>query len=334
MNKLAIIIPAYKYDFFEACLDSILQQTDTRFNLYIGNDGGDRRIGDRVKAKQKETQIPIQYHYFEDRIGAERLCEQWVRCIELSTNEPYIWLFPDDDVMGSECVGQFYEVLKNEAQAPALIRFNMVLINQTGEPYHICPPNPRYENQAALCYHFLNNKRENRLSDFIFSRVQYEKKGFVAFPLAWGSDICTWLHYASDSSIVSIDFEKDTLVYFRVFTNSISGSNQGKATKISATIDYLAWINTHIIPTIDHPIIHKNMLVSRMEKHFFYFVKEDMGLLPMRLFRKSATTLASITSKPVWLFYVKQLFIWLYILVFRILNGIKKGVFGGNFSIF
>lgn len=35
---LAIVIPYYKYTFFEATLISLKNQTDKRFNVYVGND--------------------------------------------------------------------------------------------------------------------------------------------------------------------------------------------------------------------------------------------------------------------------------------------------------
>lgn len=38
MKKLAIVIPAYKVDFFETVLFSLAQQTCKDFTVYIGED--------------------------------------------------------------------------------------------------------------------------------------------------------------------------------------------------------------------------------------------------------------------------------------------------------
>ena len=37
-NKLAIVIPAYKKEFLDACLQSLTNQSCSRFNVYIGID--------------------------------------------------------------------------------------------------------------------------------------------------------------------------------------------------------------------------------------------------------------------------------------------------------
>jgi glycosyltransferase involved in cell wall biosynthesis len=42
MEKIAINIPYYKIDFFEATLSSIANQTDKRFTVYIGNDSSNQ----------------------------------------------------------------------------------------------------------------------------------------------------------------------------------------------------------------------------------------------------------------------------------------------------
>ena len=38
MSKLAIIIPSYKIRFLKNALDSLVNQTNRNFNLYIGDD--------------------------------------------------------------------------------------------------------------------------------------------------------------------------------------------------------------------------------------------------------------------------------------------------------
>ena len=38
MNKLAIIIPAYKPDYLEETLESLTKQTNKDFKIYIGDD--------------------------------------------------------------------------------------------------------------------------------------------------------------------------------------------------------------------------------------------------------------------------------------------------------
>ena len=66
-NKLAIVIPYYKIDFFEETLKSVAAQTDNRFTLYIGNDKSPHDPSPLI-----EKYFPKgNYHYYnyEDNLG-------------------------------------------------------------------------------------------------------------------------------------------------------------------------------------------------------------------------------------------------------------------------
>lgn len=46
---LAIIIPYYKLRFFEATLESLANQTDKRFKVYIGDDASPENLADLLE---------------------------------------------------------------------------------------------------------------------------------------------------------------------------------------------------------------------------------------------------------------------------------------------
>ena len=43
--------------------------------------------------------------------GGHDLVAQWNRCIQLTQNEPWLWLFSDDDIMGPRCVEYFFNTI-------------------------------------------------------------------------------------------------------------------------------------------------------------------------------------------------------------------------------
>lgn len=106
---MAIVIPAYKITYLRETLESISRQTDKRFNLYIGDDCSPYDIESVVK--EYENKIPLTYKRFDTNLGGKDLVAQWERCIEMTKDEEYIWLFSDDDTMDPECVASFYKVL-------------------------------------------------------------------------------------------------------------------------------------------------------------------------------------------------------------------------------
>ena len=110
LNRLAIVIPLYKIDFFEETLNSICNQTDKRFNLYIGNDASSSDFEEIIKSYKEK--FDFTYQFFKNNLGGEgRLVEQWERCIALSNNEEYIQILGDDDFISSNFVETFYQIL-------------------------------------------------------------------------------------------------------------------------------------------------------------------------------------------------------------------------------
>ena len=94
MNKLAIVIPAFKIRFLSQTLDSIARQSCKDFTLYIGDDNSPDDIYSVVR--EYEDVIDIVYKKFPENLGSKDLLSHWERCIDMAL-EPYIFFFSDDD---------------------------------------------------------------------------------------------------------------------------------------------------------------------------------------------------------------------------------------------
>lgn len=123
-RDLAIIIPTYKESFLDAALDSIAAQTCQDFTLYIGDDYCSpydlKSIVDRYRDK-----IHLVYKRFDTNMGGKDLVAQWERCIDMSQDEEWIWLFSDDDVMEASCVENFYKSLQETNASYDLYHFDV-----------------------------------------------------------------------------------------------------------------------------------------------------------------------------------------------------------------
>ena len=111
MKKLAIIIPAYKAMYLESTLNSFVSQTESNFNIYIGDDDSPEDIYSIVEKFRHK--LNIEYIKFGENIGSKSLTKQWERCVEMS-NEEWIWLFSDDDIASPHCVEVFYKTVNND----------------------------------------------------------------------------------------------------------------------------------------------------------------------------------------------------------------------------
>ncbi|MBD5370247.1 MAG: glycosyltransferase family 2 protein [Bacteroides sp.] len=192
---VAIVIPAYKPDFLRSTLESIAAQTDRRFHVFIGDDASPHDIASI--AAEFEGRLPLTYHRFADNLGSTDLVGQWHRCIGLTGDIPYIWLFSDDDVMGSECIRDFLSLPKR-VRDESVLRFSLRIIDAEGRHIEDAPSYPLRVTPAE----YLKGKLEGGLTsyvvEFIFPRRVYDAVGgFENFDLAWGSDFMTWIKMAN-----------------------------------------------------------------------------------------------------------------------------------------
>ena len=130
-NDLAIVIPAYKSTFLAAALDSIAAQTCQDFTLYIGDDCSPNNLEEIVD--KYRDKINLVYKHFNTNLGGKDLVAQWERCIDMSQDEEWIWLFSDDDVMEASCVEIFYKSIQETNASYDLYHFDVKVINDDGK---------------------------------------------------------------------------------------------------------------------------------------------------------------------------------------------------------
>ena len=238
-HRLAIIIPAYKATFLPASLDSIAMQTCKDFTLYIGDDCSPEPISDIVE--QYRDKIELVYQRFDTNLGGKDLVAQWERCIAMSQDEPYIWLFSDDDVMEPNCVEELFNQIENTKGVYNLYHFNVDVIDERGAFKW------RKQDYPAVlsAYRFYCGKNSMRLSAFVvenvFSRKVYERfGGFMKYDLAWGSDIATWIVFCGEKGMCTVPHAR---VKWRQSSQNISPnySRQISERKLRADQNLLNW---------------------------------------------------------------------------------------------
>ena len=236
-KKLAIVIPAYKETYFETAVSSIANQTCKDFTLYVGNDCGSDEIG--FITEKYSSRIDIVYHRFDENLGGKDLVAQWERCIAMTQDEEWIWLFSDDDVMGKRCVELFYETISSNDFD--IYHFNVKEIDGKGNETGNCS---KYQDITHAFYLYENKMMCKLLSlvvENVFSREIYQKcHGFQRFDLAWGSDTATWIKFCSEKGMKTIDGD---YVYWRNSGENITAtvSSQIVERKLNALLDFFSW---------------------------------------------------------------------------------------------
>ncbi|MFV9550614.1 glycosyltransferase [Algibacter sp. PT7-4] len=253
---LAIIIPYYKLTFFEATLKSLANQTDKRFKVYIGNDAS--LENPEAVLNKFSASFKFEYKKFEKNLGSLSLTQQWERCIAMSKSEEWLMVLGDDDVLGKNVVETFYRHINTVSkQNINLIRFASQIINDTGKETSKVYINPELEKATDAYFKKFKWEARSSLSEYIFSRKNFEAFGFTHFPLAWHSDDKAWLDFTKGGLIYSVN---EAIIQIRESNESISGKTDNINLKTKSTALFL-----------QNTLINKSYMFSKHQKTHFLF---------------------------------------------------------------
>ena len=171
---LAIIIPYFKLTFFEETLQSIVNQTNKNFRVYIGDDASEESPIDLLK--KYEDQFDFSYHRFEDNLGGTSLTKQWERCIALSGDEDWLMILGDDDILGDNVVESFYSQYKEFNEISNVIRFATVVLNEQDHTISKKYEHPRLEKSLDFFIRKLKWDTRSSLSEYFFKREVYKRR--------------------------------------------------------------------------------------------------------------------------------------------------------------
>ena len=242
-TPLAIIIPAFKADFFAAALASIAQQQVRNFRVYVGDDASPADLW-RI-CKPFADQFDLHYVRFETNLGQRDLVAHWNRCVHLSS-EPWVWLFSDDDLMEPACTARLQDAINKQGSSVEVFHFNVTKIDGAGAVLARLPAFPPLLSGRAFVLGRLQFALQSFAPDFVFARAAFDRVGgFVNFPLAWCSDDASWVAMAGQKGICTLDGPR---VHWRLSGQNISAKSPAShAQMFEALVQYLAWLNQHLL---------------------------------------------------------------------------------------
>lgn len=291
-NSLAIIIPAYKSTFLAAALDSIAAQTCQDFTLYIGDDCSPNHLEEIVD--RYRDKINLVYKRFDTNLGGKDLVAQWERCIDMSQEEEWIWLFSDDDVMEKNCVEEFYK-LPIDIRNNYIVHFNVITIDEFKGGQK--KKNPKFP-QFLTDFEFISLKTKGKINSYVVEyifpmKVYRQCNGFQNFDLAWGADILTWMKFAGGcKGIYSIEDKNDSSVEWRSSSVNISPDHSKPilSRKMNAVIENAAYVQEYLETHgyRRHFRVHAKAVLGELMrnakyfsspeiKHFFMLYKQRVG---------------------------------------------------------
>lgn len=233
-NKYTFLLPAYKIEYFQKALESILNQTYKDFKLIIQDDCSPFDIKSIVDKYSYDKRV--YYYRNEVNIGGKNLVKCWNNLLEKADSE-YIILASDDDVYDIHFLEEI-DKLTNKYPQVDLLRARVKPILSDGEQWDIDGVYEEYGDSLYYLYQRHLNTFVRCIACYVFKLDKLKRiGGFFYFPLAWHSDDATAL-LMSKNGIVNT---KLLLFSFRHSNINISSRNIDRKDafqKAIATINY------------------------------------------------------------------------------------------------
>lgn len=282
---LAIVIPYYKGRFFEQTLRCLVNQTDCRFNVYIGNDASPDSIDLLINEYSKE--LKITYKSFKENIGSKSLVTQWKRCLGMMDDEEWFIILCDDDFLSENYVQSFYEnydkISKGNYQ---IVRYPSILISDNGEKISKIYQHPIIENALDSLVRKVKGNTRSSLSEYVFkNNINYENV-FIDFPNAYYSDDLSILLTTNFGNIYTIN---EALFYFRRGEYNLSGVNSDIIKGKRAEFLFYKYLFNNFYELINNE--QKKLFLFRLTRQFvynksfkvyFFVLKEQIKMLDLK----------------------------------------------------
>lgn len=235
---IAIVIPYYKKHFFEATLQSLANQTDKRFHVYIGDDASPENPNHLLE-KYKEDFACI-YKRFDYNLGAISLTQQWERCLDMVKDDEWVVVLGDDDTFGNNFIAEFYTHLEDISRLGIhVVRYATVVINEYGKEISKVYKHPKLETSTDFLMRKLLGGTRSSLSEFVFKKDTLHEVTFKNLPLAWHSDYLAVLECSNFNTIYTIN---EALVSFRLSGFNITSKRDDLALKNIAAFHFYYYL--------------------------------------------------------------------------------------------
>lgn len=236
--KYSIGIPAFKGRFLEECIDSILSQTFTDFELIIVNDcSPDDILG--IVTKFNDSRI--KYYENEINTGAENVIDNWNKCLSFAKGHFFI-LMGDDDKIDSDYLNEFDKLIDRYPELD-VFHCRIKIINENSEVIEISNCCPEFESTDNYILNCLEGRSEQFISDFVYRKsTLLSNGGFFKLPLAWCSDYTSAFIACGDKGIA---YTSSPVFFYRKNKFNITSTSSLELKRI-AIIGLENWISKYL----------------------------------------------------------------------------------------
>jgi glycosyltransferase involved in cell wall biosynthesis len=213
----SLIIPAYKPHHLRQAIQSVLAQSYDDYELIVVDDSSPHELKTELTDFYDHR---MHYHRTPHNLGAQDPSRTWNYALQFGKGELII-LLGDDDELAPNYLEEMKRLADRHPNA-SIYRARLQLTDENGLVVDYGWPLPEVETWDEFLYFRHRHGRLQSTSEMAVraSRLR-EMGGYVAMPLALGSDDHTWLRLSVKHPIISTN---RTYARWRRHAQSISGS--------------------------------------------------------------------------------------------------------------
>lgn len=237
--KYAFLLAAYKTEYLQEALSSIISQSFQEFEVLVSDDCSPNHIKEIVDHFHDAR---VRFRRNEHNIGARWLVDHWNILLEM-TDAEFVIMASDDDVYHKDFL-QAIDALQNKYPDVDLMRARIQHINEDGEVIWKERPLDEYQNPLeAVC-----ECPDTCVPNYVFRRSKLlGMGGFVDFPYAMGSDTVT----AMAMSMNGVANTTQVLFSYRLSESQISCHRQDSKIVKKEKLFGLLDVYDHCIRIVD-----------------------------------------------------------------------------------
>lgn len=270
--KFSIAIPAYKSAFLSQCIDSILAQTYSNFEIVIVDDNSPEDLEGIVKGYQDKR---ILYYKNEVGFGGKNVVGNWNKCLEYASGD-YLICMGDDDMLTPDCLAVYIELI-NKHPGLSLYHIRAVIVDEYANCIDIQETRPEWESVYSMIWHLWRGRRQF-IGDWLFHVGDLRKRGgFFCLPYAWEADhICAFVA-ARCKGVVNASQIGFLYRENRQCITKKTGNTEDKLHAIRKAKDwYVEFLKDKPEDNIDK--IYHSLLLNTVDHHFDKRLASDLAV--------------------------------------------------------
>lgn len=270
----SITIPAYKSQFLQEAIESVINQTYSSWELIIVDDCSPEDLHAIVEPFLTDQRIS--YYRNEKNCGTANVVDNWNICLNYCTSD-YVICMGDDDRLLPCCLEEYKKLIMKYPQL-YVYHTRTEIINEKGEVFDVQEERPEWESVLSLIWNRWDHRNKQFIGDFCYT-TNYLKSvgGYHKLPLAWGSDDMTAVKAAKEQGIgntQAFGFQ------YRMHSRSITCSSEHSRIKLEATMRQYVWFGNLLKELSATSLSEEDtLLLSTIEKprrdYFFNSLGKD-----------------------------------------------------------